>query len=89
MISGSIDPLVVLGDEIDEAFYGFGFWDIEFYRLFADVEIDFSWGTTDVAEIGIGHFSWAIDDASHDGDPNTFEVACGCSDFLSCILKVE
>jgi hypothetical protein len=34
----------------------------------ANVKIDLSWSASDVSEIGIGHLSWPVDNATHDGD---------------------
>ena len=84
-----VDPAVVFFDEVDEAVDGFGFGDIEFHGGLADVEIDFAWGAADVAEVGVGHFAGAVDDAAHDGDADPFEVAGGGADFLGRGLEIE
>ena len=64
----------MFSDEIDEALDGFGFGDVEPHRLTPDVEVDLARRTTNVAEIGIGHFTRAVHDASHNGDLHAFEV---------------
>ncbi len=68
------DPFAVVADEVDEAIDGFDFGDVELHRGLADVEIDFVGGAADVAEIGVGHFAGAVDDAAHDGDFDAFQV---------------
>lgn len=82
-------PFVVFFDELDELFDCFCFWYVEFDGSFVDVEVDFVRCSSDVAEVCVCHFSWSVDDASHDGDANSFEVSCGGTDFLGCFLEVE
>ena len=76
----------MLFDKINESFDRLRLGDVEFHRLFANVEIDFVRCAADVAEVRICHFSWAINDASHDGDTHALEVACGGADFLGGFL---
>ena len=79
----------MLTDQINEPVDGFVFRDIEFHGRFADVEIDLSGGSADVAEIGIGHFAGSIDDAAHHGDADPLEVTGGGADFLGGGLQIE
>ena len=67
-----VDPLAMLFDEVDEVLVGFRLRDIVLNAVLSDVEIDFSWGTADVTEIGIGHFARAVYNTSHDGDFDAF-----------------
>ena len=50
------------------------FGNVEFHRRLADVEVDLAGRAADVAEIGVGHFAGAVDDAAHDGDLHALEV---------------
>lgn len=86
---GWFDPFVVFFDEIDEFIDGLGGGDVEFDGCFADVEVDFAGGAADVSEICVCHFAGSVDDASHDGDADAFEVASGGADFLGGFLEVE
>ena len=79
----------MLADEVREARNGLGLGDVEFHGGFADVEVDFIRCAADVAEVGVSHFAWAVDDAAHHGDAHAFEVAGGGADFLGGVLKVE
>ena len=42
--------------------------------VFADVEVDLAGRAADVAEIGVGHFAGAVDDAAHDGNFDPFQM---------------
>src|SRR4051812_32611867 len=86
---GCIHPLPVLLDEVDEPLHGLPFWNIKLHRLPADVEIDLVRGSTHVAEVRIGHFARAIDDAAHHGDAHALEMAGGGADFLGRRLEIE
>ena len=61
-------------DQIDEAVHRFGFGNIEFDRLFANVKIDLAGRTADITEIRIRHFAGSIHDATHDRDLHAFQV---------------
>ncbi|MFM1944159.1 MAG: hypothetical protein RI897_3141 [Verrucomicrobiota bacterium] len=88
-ILGAVDPFSVFADEVDQSIDSFCFGNIEFHWGFSDVEVDFPGGTSDVAEVGIGHFAGAIDDAAHDGDFDSFEVVGACFDVGGDGLEVE
>ena len=76
-------------DEVDESVEGLVGGDVVFNAGFADVEVDFVGGSSDVAEVGVGHFSRAVDDATHDGDGDAFEVVGFSSDALGDALEVK
>ena len=63
--------------------------DVVFDTGFANIEVDFVGGSSDVAEVCIGHFSRAVDDATHDGDGDAFEVVGFGTDALGDALEVE
>ena len=84
-----IKPAAVFFDEVDEAFDGFAFGDVELHGGLADVEIDLLGSAADVAEVGVGHFTGTVDDAAHDGDAHAFEMTRGGADFLRGGLQVE
>ena len=84
-----INPFAVFVDKIDEAINSFYLWYIEFHGLFTHVEVDFSRGATDVTEIGIGHFAWAIHNASHNGDTDAFEVTGCLTNLLGGFLEIK
>ena len=84
-----IDPFAFLFDEVDEAVECLIGGDVVFNTGFSDVEIDFIGGTSDVAEVGIGHFSGTIDDTAHDGDGDAFEMIGFGSDALGDGLEVK
>src|SRR5205823_3220691 len=67
-------PFAVLSDEIDQPLNCLPLRDVKLDRGLADVEVDLAWRAADVAEIGIGHFAGAVDDAAHDGDFHAFEM---------------
>ena len=76
-------------DELDEAVEGLVGGDVVFNAGFADIEVDFVGGSSDVAEVCIGHFSRAVDDATHDGDGDAFEVVGFGTDALGDALEVK
>src|SRR5271169_4952569 len=86
---GRVEPFAVVFDEVDEAGDGFGFGDVEFDGGFADVEVDLAGRAADVAEVGIGHFAGAVDDATHDGDLDALEVVGRFADFRRGGLEIE
>lgn len=57
--------------------------------LLANIQVDEAWAASDVAEVSVGHLSWAIDDAAHDGDGDAWQVASAHPDLLSDLLEVE
>ena len=69
-----LHPFAVFFDQIDQAVERFFGGDVILYALFAYVEIDLRGRAADVAEVGVGHFTGAVDDAAHDRDRHTFEV---------------
>src|SRR5690606_24817472 len=86
---GSIDPAIVLFDEVDEALDGLVFGDVELHRFPAYVEVDLAGGSADVAEVGVGHFTGTVDDAAHHRDAHALEMAGGLADLLGGRLQVE
>src|SRR5262249_6170551 len=64
----------VLANKVHQAIDRLRLGNVELDRGFANVEINFAWCATDIAEIGICHFSRTIDDAAHDGDLHALEV---------------
>ena len=86
---GRVEPLAVFLDEVDEALDGFAFGDVEFHGGLADVEVDLAGRAADVAEIGVGHFAGAVDDAAHDGDLDALEVVGRFADFGGGGLQIE
>ena len=79
----------MLADEVDESLDSFSLWNVEFDGLLADIEVDLAGGASNIAEVRICHFARAIDDATHDGNTNAFEMPGCCSDLLSGVLEVE
>src|SRR6266568_7445625 len=59
-------PLAGALNERYEAGVGVGFGDGFFNHFLADIQVDVAWRTADVAEVGISHFTWAIDQAAQD-----------------------
>ena len=57
--------------------------------VLADVEVDFSGSAADVAEVGVGHFPWAIYDAAHNGELHSLEVAGLGADALGRRLEIK
>ena len=88
-LSHRLEPAAVFADEVDEAVYGFGVGDVEFYGCLADIEIHFAGGSDDIAEVGIRHFAGAVHDAAHGGDFHAFEVAGGGFEASCGFLEVE
>ena len=76
-------------DEVDEAVEGLVGGDVVLNTGFADVKVDFVGSSSDVAEVGVGHFSRAVDDTTHDGDGDAFEVVGFSSDALGDALEVK
>ena len=60
-----------------------------FTACFADVEIDLAGRAADVTEIGVGHFTGAVHDATHDGDLHALEMRSGGPDPRGGGLQVE
>ena len=56
---------------------------------FCRYKVDFIGGSSDVAEVCIGHFSGAVDDTTHDGDGDAFEVVGFGTDALGDALEVK
>src|SRR6516164_619611 len=82
-------PAAMFTDQIDEPVDCFNLRYVELNRLFSDVEIHLSRGATDVAKIRIGHFAWAVHDASHDRNFDTFQVSRGRFYPRGCRLQIE
>ena len=76
-------------DEVDEAVECLVSGDVVFDTGFADIEVDFVGGSSDVAEVCVGHFSRAVDDTTHDGDGDAFEVVGFGTDALGDALEVK
>lgn len=53
------------------------------------VECDFASSSADIAVVGIGHLSRAVDDASHHGNVQTDQVLGGLPDFSQHSGEVE
>ena len=79
----------MFADEVDEAVYGLGLGDVEFYGGLANVEVHLAGGAADIAEVGVGHFAGAVYYAAHDGDFHAFEVTGGGFDAGGGFLEVE
>ena len=62
---------------------------LNFTGRLADVEVHLAGRAADVAEIGVGHFAGAVDDAAHDGDFDALEVVGRLADFRRGGLQVE
>lgn len=75
--------------QVDETLHGFAFRNIEFHRFFAHVEINLRRCASHIAEVRIGHFTRAVDDTAHHGDPHSLEVTGGGADFLGGGLEIE
>lgn len=76
-------------EEVDEFLDSLFLGDSGFDDLSFSVEGDFASGGSDVSVVGVGHFSGAVDDASHDGDVEAFEVAGGVPDFIEDGGEIE
>ena len=84
-----LEPFAVLFDQIHQPFDGFFLRYIEFHWFLAHVEIDLPRRATHVAKMGISHFPRAIDDATHDGDFDSFQVLGARFDTRGHRLEVE
>jgi hypothetical protein len=58
----------VVLDQLDQGVGGAFHGDAALHNGLANVKIDLSRSASDVSEIGIGHLSWPVDNATHDGD---------------------
>ena len=65
------------------------FGDAFFDHFLAHVQVDVAGRAADIAEVGIGHFAGAVDDAAHDRDLDALEVAGARGDALGRALQVE
>ena len=79
----------MLSYEIHESLHRIPFGNIELHGLLPNIEVYLTGGSTDITEVGVGHFTRAIDDAPHDGDTHPFEVGSGSLDEGRCFLEVE
>ena len=82
MPSTRFNPFTVRLDEFDQLIKRVHCRHVIFDAFFADVEVDFGRCPTDVAEVGVRHFAWTVDDAAHDGDRHTFQVIGARADRL-------
>src|SRR4051812_38883736 len=57
--------------------------------LFAHEKVYFAGRATHIAEIGVGQFAQAVDDAAHDCYLHASQMACGSLDTLCGFLEVE
>ena len=87
--SRRLHPLAVLLDELDEPIIRFLFRDVALDAFFPYVQTNLARPRPDVAEVGVGHFAWAVDNASHDGDLDVFEVRHAGFDVLGSGLQVK
>jgi hypothetical protein len=62
---------------------------LNFDGVLADVEIDLVGRAADVAEIRVGHFAGAVDDAAHDGDFHALEMLRARLDARGDGLQIE
>ena len=69
------DPFAIVGDELSESVEREVLVERTLDELFASVEGDFATACADVAVVGVGHFTDAVDDASHDANFEAFEVS--------------
>ena len=79
----------MFADQVLEKIDRLGFGNIELHWGTTDIEIDLPWSSTDVAEIGIGHFAGAIDDAPHDGDFYALEMSGRLLNFSGGGLEIK
>jgi hypothetical protein len=79
----------MFADQIFQPIYRFRFGNIEFHRGFADVEIHLARRAADISKVRIRHFTWAVHDATHDGNLYAFEMQCCCFDFIRSTSYAE
>ena len=84
-----LDPFSVGFDQINEGLNGFCCGNAFLDAFLSDVEVDLVRGPAYVSEIGVRHFSRAVDDAAHDCDLNALEVPGFVFDTLSGRLEIE
>ena len=66
-----IHPLTFFADQGNQLFDGIQATDVSFDAVPTPVEVDASGTRTDVAEIGVSHFSRTVDNAAHHRDFHT------------------
>ena len=76
-------------DEVDEAVKCLVGGNVVLDAGFADIEVDFIGGSSNITEIGVGHFSGTVDDTTHDSNGDAFEVVGFGTDALGHALEVE
>ena len=76
-------------DQVNQGIDGLACRDVELDAFLADIEVYFTGGPTHVAKIGIGHFPWSVDDAAHDGDGHSLEVAGGLANAAGRRLEIK
>src|SRR5215213_3632393 len=62
---GRLRPALVRLDQRNQAVIGFGLGHVPFYALFANVEVDLAWSSTDIAKVSVGHLSGAVHNTAH------------------------
>src|SRR2546426_3487851 len=88
-LRSGLDPFAVFADKVDEPVDGFHYGDVEFDGLLTNVEVDFPGSAADVAEVRVGHFARAVDDATHDRDLHPFEVLRAVFDSSGDRLQIK
>ena len=84
-----LDPVAVVPDELNERIDRFRFGYIALHYVPFLVKGNDPRPCADISVIRIGHFPWAIDDATHDADFHPFQMGRYGSDFCRCFLEVK
>jgi hypothetical protein len=79
----------MLLDQVDQTIERFVLGNVELHCSFTDVEVHLAGSSADIAEVGVSHLPGAIDDASHDGDPDSLKVRSGGLDAGRGLLEIE
>ena len=72
LLGNRVDPPTMFSNEVNQSIDSFGFGNIEFHGLLADVEIYLAGSAANITEVCICHFAGAIYDATHDRNLYSF-----------------
>ena len=86
---GRIYPRTIFLQDIDQLFNCNVAVHGSFYDVLSFVKRDLSWTTAHISEIGIGHFTRSVHDASHDRDLHSFQMMRYCPDLSSGFLQIK
>src|SRR5579862_4098909 len=84
-----VDPFTASLDELDQPLVGFTGGDAARDLLLAHVEVHPARRGADVAEVGVGHLTGAVDDAAHDGNTHAWQMGGARLDAIGGAFQVE